>query len=31
MMHTTAQPQKPSKNEGLKEADPTLAGTIAAP
>jgi sulfite reductase (NADPH) hemoprotein beta-component len=30
MMHTTAQPQKPSKNEGMKEADPTLAGTIAA-
>ena len=29
MMHATAPTPKPSKNEGLKEADPALAGTIA--
>jgi sulfite reductase (NADPH) hemoprotein beta-component len=30
MMHQTATPPKPSKNEDLKEADPTLAGSIAS-
>jgi len=30
MMHQTANPPKPSKSEDLKEADPTLAGTIAS-
>jgi sulfite reductase (NADPH) hemoprotein beta-component len=30
MMHTTVTQPKPSKNENLKDSDPTLAGTIAA-